>query len=386
MAASLANISAEFLARHIFHREIVRNELEEVKGPFVLICNHECALDAVLLFRLLRKTTTIVMSDQFYFTVPFKRLLRKLKIIHKLQFKTTLSDIKKMRDAVQSDTGGLLLFPAGLMCADGKSSPIPKATGQFLQFLDVPVYVARIYGSYFVQPKWSSRLHPGKTKLDICRLFSTDELRQSSLEVIDQKIHEAIDFDAYKEQEHLCIRYKNACVLDGLDNVLYRCPHCGKAYTVKVIDHHTIRCENCGYAERADEYGFLHLIGDVGKEIRYVSDWSRKIYQDLKKEIEKDPAFALSTMADIYVLDRKAGRFESIGRGNVTLTRDCFQLESIAEGGFHVKASIGKMPSLPFKPGKCFDIQTGNEIYRCFPDDGRTAVQFVHITEILYHL
>ena len=376
------NMLAELLARWVFHREVIRNELKEVKEPFVLICNHECALDAVLLLGLLRQAPTFVMSDQFYFTVPFHGLLKKLNIIHKLQFKTTLSDMKKMRDAVQNGSG-LVLFPAGLMCADGKSTPIPKATGQFLQFLGVPVYAARIYGSYFVQPKWSNRLHPGKTKLDIYRLFCAEELMQSSIEAIDQKLHEALDFDAYKEQEQLGILYKNAYNIKGLENVLYRCPNCGEAYTVEVLNHHMLHCVSCSYTESADEYGFLHLVGDIGKEIRYASDWSRKIYQDLKNEIEKDPAFALSTPADVHILNREAGRFESIGRGHVTLRRGCFQIESIPEGGFSIKVPTAGMPTLPYKPGKCFDIQNGSTLYRCFPDQGRRAIQFVHMTEIL---
>ena len=383
---SFINMLAEFAARLVFHRVVIRNELKGIKEPYILICNHECALDPVLLLGLLPQTTTYVMSDQFYFTVPFKRLMKKRNIIHKLQFATTLSDVKKMMGAVRKGSGGLVLFPAGLMCADGKSTPLPKATGQFIQFLNVPVYIARIYGSYFVQPKWSKRLHPGKTEVDIYRLFGAEELKQSSTEAVEQKIHNAIDFDAYREQERLRARCKNARNIEGLENVLYRCPDCGEAYTVKVINRHTISCTSCGYTERADEYGFLHLVGDVGKEIRYASDWSRQIYLDLKAEIEKEPAFALSTPADIRILNREAGRFESIGRGNVTLSREGFTVESVAEGGFLIKASTAGMPSLPVKPGKCFDIQAGNEIYRCFPDDGRRAIQFVHITEIMYEL
>lgn len=386
MSITFEKTIAEIIARFIYHREIMRNELKGITGPFVLICNHECALDAALLLRVFQRPPAIVMSDQFYFTVPFKWLMKNFIMIHKLQFKTKLSDIKQMRDVVQKDGKGLVLFPAGLMSSDGKSIPTPKATGQFLKLLGAPVYAARIYGSYFVQPKWSSRLRPGKTKLDVYRLFSADELKQSPPEVIDKAINQAIGFDAYREQEDLRICYKNADNIEGLENVLYRCPNCGESYTVKVRDHHTIHCVNCGYTERADKYGFLHLVGDTGKEIRYASDWSRKIYQDFKNEIEKDATYALSTLADIQILNREARRYESIGRGKVTLNKESFRIESVPEGKFLIETSITGMSSLPFKPGKYFDVQTENEIYRCFPDQGSISVQFVHMTEILYDL
>ena len=89
----------------------------------------------------------------------------------------------------------------------------------------------------------------------------------------------ALLFDAYREQEKLMVKYRGASNIEGLQNVLYICPHCGKEFTVRVKNKSTLYCTECGFAHTSDAYGFLHNTGGVGDEIRYVSDWSRTVYE-----------------------------------------------------------------------------------------------------------
>ena len=104
----------------------------------------------------------------------------------------------------------LVLYPADLMCEDGVSTPIPKATYKFLKMLKADIYIANTSGTYFAMPKWSRGFRPGKTYLDVYKLFSRNDLELiigAGFQTVDittaiqKKTDGAILFDAYREQE-----------------------------------------------------------------------------------------------------------------------------------------------------------------------------------------
>ena len=274
------------VASLLFKRKILRNEIKGKKGPFVVIANHQASLDFVNLIGATRTPMTFVISHSFYSSLPIKGFMTRMGVIPKQQFQTTLRDMRRMREVI--DRGDVLvIYPAGLMCEDGLSTPIPTATYQFLRWLRTDVYVARTSGTYFAMPKWTSGMRAGRTYLDIYQLVSKEELEAADLETVKQKTDEALDFDAYREQEKLLVKYQKNDDIEGLENVLYVCPHCKSEFTMQVKDKSTIFCTECGFAQKSDEYGFLHRVGEVGSEVRYVSDWSRMIYADLKDKIER---------------------------------------------------------------------------------------------------
>ena len=57
----LARIASFFVANIIFCRRFLRNELKSVRGPCVVIANHECALDFVNLIGATRRPMTFVI-------------------------------------------------------------------------------------------------------------------------------------------------------------------------------------------------------------------------------------------------------------------------------------------------------------------------------------
>lgn len=102
--------------------------------------------------------------------------------------------------AVIENGESLVIYPAGLMCEDGISTPIPQATYKFLKWLDADVYVARASGTYFTMPKWTKGFRPGRTYMDIYKLFDRNELKKLSVGEIKERTDGAILFDAYREQ------------------------------------------------------------------------------------------------------------------------------------------------------------------------------------------
>jgi GntR family transcriptional regulator len=135
-------------------------------------------------------------------------------------------------------------------------------------------------------PKWAGGIRPGRTTMDIYRLFTKEELADMTEEEIRARAEPALLYDAYREQEQHRAVYMGGRNLQGLEQVLYRCPHCGGEYTV-TAKKNRLYCTACGYEQVSDHYGFLHNHKGLGEEIRYVSDWSRRIYEQVKEGLRR---------------------------------------------------------------------------------------------------
>ncbi len=379
----VAQLASGIAARFGFRPRILRNEIKDKKGPFVVIANHQSSLDFTTLINATRRPMTFVISHAFYNTLPVKGVMRRLGVIPKQQFQTNLKDLHRMRAVLE--TGGILvIYPAGLMCEDGLSTPLPAATYRFLKWMKADVYVARTAGTYFARPKWSRGFRPGRTFLDIYRLFTKEELQSASDETVKERTDEALLFDAYREQETLRIKYRKGDCVEGLENVLFVCPHCGAKFAIEA-EGKRLFCTACGFTEEADEYGFLHKRGDVGEEIRYVSDWSRRIYEDMRASLAAGEELSLSADAKIRMIDYKKHKFVEVGKARVSLTRAGFCIAGSLRGEpVELRIPTTCFASLPFAPGKHFDIQHGEDIFRCYPEDGRRVIEFVQAVKALY--
>lgn len=381
----IAQAASWLVSTLVFKRKLLRNEIKGKHGPFVVIANHGAALDFVNLIGATSRPMSFVISNSFYSTLPIKGFLDKMGVIPKQQFQTTADDLKRIK-AVVNHGEPVVIYPAGLMCEDGLSTPVPPATYKFLKWLGVDVYVARSRGSYFVMPKWAKGMRSGKTSMDIYRLFTKEELVTSDLASIRAKTDQALLFDAYREQEELLAEYKNNACLSGLENVLYMCPHCGEEFTIESSGD-TLRCSNCGFAQTSDKHAFLHKVSAVGTEIRYVSDWSRLIYNDLKQKIEAGVQDTLTAETKIHMIDHERHKFIEVGEGTVCLSKSGFLIEGLLNGEkVNLSFPVDGIPTLPFTPGRHFEVQNGKEIYRCVLDEGKLAMKFINMVKIFFEL
>lgn len=379
----LAQIVSWFAATFIFKRKYIRNEIRGKKGPFVVLANHQAAYDFVNLIGATTRPMTFVISQSFFSTLPIQGFLTKMGVIPKQQFQTNTADLKKMKAVV--DRGDpLVIYPAGLMCEDGLSTPIPGATYKFIKWMDADIYIARTQGTYFVMPKWAKGFRPGRTTMDIYKLCSKEQLRTMDVAQIRQQVDAALLYDAYREQEQMQAVYKKGNRIRGLENVLYACPHCGEEFTITAAAEDTLRCSACGFEAVSDRYGFLTT---NRKPLRYVSDWSRKIQEDLKEKLQHHRENGLSVAVEIRVVDGKKHKFVTAGKGVLTINREELRLEGTVFGEEkQVSIPTGTVPTLPFSPGKHLELQEGSMIYRCLPEKGYLVMKFINILKLSYEL
>lgn len=381
----VAQAISKLAATCLFHRELIRNDIQNREGPFLVIANHQCMLDFVNLIGATKRPMTFVLSKSFFSTLPITGILKELGVIPKQQFQTTVADMKNMKAVVEAGQP-LVIYPAGLMCEDGLSTPVPKATYKFLKWMNVDVYMAKTEGSYFVMPKWSKKLRPGRTTMDISLLFTKEELANLSLEEIQKRTDAVLLYDAYREQEKTSRHYANCADIRGLENVLYQCPDCGQEYTMTVTGKSTITCTACGFSQTMDQNGFFHNTCKE-KEIRYVSDWSRQIYQNMGRQLESDDTVQMQADVRFQVVDEKRHKMTDAGEGTILLKRGSITLSGRISGEeVTLSVPIAGIPALPFTPGRHLEVQHGEKIYRCVFLDGRPVMKFINMIKNLYQL
>lgn len=386
MTYGLTKFLSGIVANVIFRRKFIRNEIKDKKGPMVIIGNHQAALDFTTLIGATKEPMTFVVSDSFYNTLPFRKAMDQIGVISKQQFQTSIKEIAAMRHTIH-DNGILMFYPSGLMTEDGTHTPTPSSTYEFLQWLGADVYVARITGSYFCTPKWSGKIRPGRTYLDVYKLIDKDDLKNMQPEEIKETVKFALDFDAYREQEEHKIKYLGGNNIKGLENVLYVCPHCKKEFTIKPKNKSTLYCTECGFEHKSDKYGFLHNVGGVGEEIRYVSDWAHLIHNQTKSEIMGGSLTTLSSKATIQTINHKKKKYVDVGYAYVTLTPEKFIIDGpINCKRQRIEVPISQFASIPFKPGRRIEIQHNKTSYRCILDDGKLATKFVNMVKTYYEL
>ena len=130
--------------------------------------------------------------------------------------------------------------------------------------------------------------------------------------------------------------------------------------------------------------GFFHC-KDTQQELRYVSDWSKRIYKNMEQTLEADPDMELQADVTFRMVDEKKHRMMDVGEGIILLRRGRITLRGNIRGEeTDLNVPISGVPALPFSPGKHLEVQHGEDIYRCVFKDGRPVMKFVNMIKAQY--
>ena len=204
---------------------------------------------------------------------------------------------------------------------------------------------------------------------------------------LDALLDEAFSFDNFKWQQENHIRIDEPFRADGLNRILYRCPHCQTEGKTQGKGTEFI-CHNCGKAYTLTEYGYLEA-KDGDAAFTHIPDWYAWQRQQVRQELENG-TYRLDIPVKIGMLvDRKA--IYMVGDGHLTHDTE----------GFHLTGCDGKLDYLQ-GPLACYGLYAdyywyeigdmiciGNQdaLYYCFPQEPGDVVAKTRLaTEELYKL
>ena len=382
---AILRIGSWFMSRIFYNVKIVKNETKGVKGPFVVIQNHESKMDFYTSYCAVNRVSHVVISNSFYQTSKIRKYMDKSGVIPKQQFQTSIGDLKKMKSSLEQGRP-LIFYPQGLMSEDGIATAVPKATGKALKWFNQDVYIANISGTYLSNPKWSKIKRRGKPTLSITKLFSKDDLMKLEVEEIDRIIEEKLYFDAYQNQENNRVIYKKGDLIEGLHLPLYKCPKCEKEFTVKTSKN-KIYCTHCGNKGFADKLGFLYPETKEDIIFKHPSDWSRYLQKGLKDEIENDINYSIKDYAKLEILNYDTHKFENNGECEVELDNSGYTLKYHKNNELVIKHfDTTNIYLLPFDSGNYFELQDKLDIYRIYLHHPEQTSKWMNINKTYYRI
>jgi 1-acyl-sn-glycerol-3-phosphate acyltransferase len=155
------------------------------------------------------------------------------------------NDMAALRTTFElSRTGEAIgLFPEGDRSWDGSSAPIRPGAGKLVRRLGVPLVLARQKGNYLAHPRWASRPRRGPWSVEFS-IFGAEELARCSDGLAEAIVSAAIRKNEIKDAIREGRSFECAGCAEGVERLLWRCPVCGRADTLRGAGD-VVSCRAC---------------------------------------------------------------------------------------------------------------------------------------------
>lgn len=360
-------LACTLLKKHNFKAEYIGMKKLKKNEPCLILMNHSSFIDLAIASAMLypRSYQIICTTDGF---VGKEALMRRIGCIPTLKFVMDVGLIKDMIYSVNKLKTSILLYPEAGYSLDGTSTTLPESLGKCVKKLNIPLVIINTYGAFLRDPLYNM-LQIRRT--DICAkmkyVLSPSDIREKNADEINEIIREYFSFDNFKWQQENHIKIDEPFRADGLNRVLYKCPHCNAEGNM-LGEGIVLKCMNCGAAYTLDEYGFLK--GDnVEAKFNHIPDWFRWERECVKEELIKDE-YSLTADVDIYTIADRSYLYK-IGTGVLEHNKEGFHLTG-CEGKLDYRQKPSTSYSLNadyywYEIGDMIGIGNMKTAYYCFP-------------------
>jgi hypothetical protein len=361
--------------------------MEKIKKnePCLILMNHSSFIDLKIASKIFfpKRYGIVCTCDGF---VGKNLLMRLLGCIPTQKFVRDVSLIWDIDYMLKKKKVSVLMYPEASYSFDGTATPLPRKMGVLLKKLNVPVVTVITQGAFARDPLYNCLQKRKVTvRADVTCLATKEELKELSVAELDAKLNEAFSFDNFGYQQENKISISEPFRADGLNRILYKCPHC-LAEGQTVGEGVTLTCKNCGKVYTLDEFGFLQA---EDAAFNHIPDWYNWEREEVKKELEEGK-YRLEKEVSIGVLKNTKALY-MVGDGK--LTHD--------ENGFKLTGCDGKL-SYEQGPLACYSLYSDyywyeigdvicigdmKTLYYCFPQTEQDVVTKTRIaTEELFKL
>lgn len=198
------------------------------KEPCLILMNHSSFVDLEIASRIFfpRRYGIVTTSDSF--VGPLMRwLMPLLGCIPTQKFVSDVSLIRDIQYMLQEKQTSVLMYPEASYSFDGTATPLPRKMGILLKKLGVPVVTVITHGAFARQPLYNE-LKKRKVQIsaEVTCLFTAEDLKAMSVAELDAKLDEMFSFDNFRWQQDHGVVIDEPYRADGLNRILYKCPHC----------------------------------------------------------------------------------------------------------------------------------------------------------------
>ncbi len=330
---------------------------------YIVLSNHTTDFDPVFVAVSFRKPMYFVASEHITrWKTPYKLLDFAFNPI--IRYKGTVASSTVMETLRRVRHGeNVCLFAEGVRTWNGETGDILPSTAKMVKSAKCGLVTYKLTGGYFISPNWStSKVRRGKVRGSVAGIYTAEQLANMSEEEIYKIITTDLYENAYARQMAELNKYKGKRLAEGLENIIYICPHCGEYDTISTLDD-TITCKKCSHSFKYNRYGVLE--GTTHQTVHGLYNHQLEIMrQDIKENKEYSaPAATISKIERNHIK-------ESLGSGKLTITP-----QTLKCGEIDFPTTKIQDMAIYGKHGLVFTYD--NEYYEIIPDKKYSALKFL---------
>ncbi len=380
-------ISLPDLVRH--RVKLTKNGMDGIKPPFLLLCNHNAFFDFKVATKAIfpNRANYVVAIDGY---IGREKLLRDVGCICKRKFTNDITLVRQLQRTVKNGDI-VVLYPEARYSLCGTTAVLPESLGKFCKLLKVPVVSLICHGHHVNSPFWN--LHDrsvSPTEAEMTLLFTPEQLKEASVDEINDKIVSAFQYDDYAWQKDRDIRVTYKKRAEGLHKVLYQCPSCKTEFRMD-SEGTELFCRECGKKWTLSELGEL-CAEDGDTEFSHIPDWYEWERANVRKEVE-DGRYSSGELSVTVDSLPNAKRFIRLGEGTMIHDMNGFHVCGTDVDGdpFEMSKPVPSLYSCHIeydylgKHGDCVDLNTLEDTWYIYPHGKDFSVTKMALaTEELY--
>ena len=355
--------------------------------PCLILMNHSSFTDMKLAYGIFYPKPFGIVTTTDGFIGILGPLMRLLGCIPTQKFVSDVTLIKDMEYMLKEKNTSVLMYPEASYSFDGTATALPRKMGVLLKKLGVPVVTVITKGAFARDPLYNMlQIRKVPVSAHVKCLFTPEEIKEKTVAELDAMLDANFSFDNFAWQQENQIEIAEAFRADGLNRILYKCPHCGTEGEMEGKGIH-LTCHHCGKKYELTTLGKLQAVeGDT--EFDHVPDWYRWQREQVKQELQ-DGTYLLDRDVDIgMVVDYKA--VYMVGEGHLTHSAEGFKLTG-CDGKLNYEQGPLACYSLYadyfwYELGDVICIGNREITYCCFPKGGDVVAKTRLATEELYKL
>ena len=351
-----------------------RVNMEGLKAPYILVCNHNAFFDFSIMIAAHRSRKAHVHASVDGF-IARETIMRKIGLVPKRKYTADAHVIRQCRDILAG--GGIyVIYAEARYSLCGTLESFPASVGQLAKRMGVPVVTLKCLGHHLLDPYWGNhKLRPVKgLETFMTQVLTADEVKAATADEINEGIRDSLQYDDFRWQSENRVKIDRADRAEGLHKPLYQCPKCMVEYDMNSKGA-KVFCEACGKSWTLSEYG--ELSADEGEtEFAFPTDWYKWEREQVRREVRAGK-YKFDCAVDVNDLPNAEG-FIHMGRGRLVHDLEGFRLEGTRDWDgalFRMAvpaastASVHVEYSYRFGLARdCIDLNTLEDTWYCFPE------------------
>ena len=323
--------------------------LKHIKPPYIIVANHASFADVGgLIMSTYPNCASFVISVTQL--VQWPSAIKSMGVLPKKQFTVDTSLIRDIK-YVLSKGRPVVIYPEAKLSVVGKPNPIKPAIAKLVKLLKVPLVTVRFNGNYLYSPRWTKSTRKVPVRMDVRLAVSPEEVNTITVAEIHQRILQDLSYDDYAYQLQNNIEIEDDHLVEGLENILYKCPCCSEEF-VMTAHGNELKCGKCGMTVTQNKLGAL-----VGGKFDKVTDWYDWQAQCVKEEVSS-PNYRFQ---GLFRAEKLVGK-KYVDLGDATIVHDASGITaSFAGDSIHYKA--GTFYTLSFNNDYVY-LPTAEAVYR----------------------